>query len=219
MIYEMRVYDAAPGKTGALVRRFGEHNVRLFAKHGMGMVGFWTTEIGTGGQLTYTLSFDSVSAREKSWAGFEVDAEWQQVLHEEREREGFLVEGVRNSILKPTPYSPEPRIRSDVQELRTYEAMPGKMPNLHARFRDHTTALFRQHGMDVIGYWTEDVGTGNMLVYMVGYPSLGDREKSWATFMADPAWQKALADSQRDGSLTRRSWNYILRPTSFCPRG
>ena len=84
------------------------------------------------------------------------------------------------------PYSPEPKINSEVQELRIYEAVPGRLPDLHARFENHTTGFFRQYGMDVIGYWTDDVGTSNRLIYMLGYPSLADREKSWKAFSADP---------------------------------
>ena len=41
-----------------------------------------------------------------------------------------------------------------IHELRTYEAAPGKLPALNARFRDHTLGLFERHGMEVIGFWT-----------------------------------------------------------------
>jgi len=34
-----------------------------------------------------------------------------------------------------------------VFELRTYTATPGNLDNLHARFRNHTTRIFRKHGM------------------------------------------------------------------------
>ena len=33
-----------------------------------------------------------------------------------------------------------------IYELRTYEAAPGKLPALNARFRDHTRGLFERHG-------------------------------------------------------------------------
>ena len=38
-------------------------------------------------------------------------------------------------------------------ELRTYTAAPGKLEALHARFRDHTNAIFTKHGMTMLGYW------------------------------------------------------------------
>src|SRR5437764_13859278 len=60
-------------------------------------------------------------------------------------------------------------------EMRTYTAADGKLDALHARFRDHTNALFLKHGMTVIGYWTPTDGekAKNTLVYILAYP---DRE-------------------------------------------
>ena len=106
-----------------------------------------------------------------------------------------------------------------VYELRIYTTHPGKMPDLLARFRDHTCAIFARHGMENIGYWTEIFGTSNRLVYMLGYPSLGDREKSWAAFMRDPDWQQARAESEKNGTLVAKVANRILRPTAYSPRG
>ena len=40
-----------------------------------------------------------------------------------------------------------------VFELRTYQATPGNLDNLHARFRDHTIRIFRKHGMEIVGFW------------------------------------------------------------------
>jgi hypothetical protein len=76
--------------------------------------------------------------------------------------------------------------------------MPGKLPDLHNRFANHTLRLFERHGITNLGYWTEVFGTSNRLVYMLGYPSLGDREKSWAAFQADPDWQWARLGNPAD---------------------
>ncbi len=40
-----------------------------------------------------------------------------------------------------------------VYELRTYTTEPGRLPALHARFRDHTMKLFEKHGMQNVMYW------------------------------------------------------------------
>ena len=217
MLYELRIYEAVPGKLPALNDRFAKHTMGFFKKHAIGMVGFWNTEIGTSNRLTYMLSFDSMADREEKWGAFQADTGWQRV-RSETEKEGPLNARVRNSFLRLTPYSPEPSVRSNVQELRIYDAFPGKLPALHSRFANHTTGFFKKYGMEVIGYWTADVGTSNELVYMLGYPSLGDREKSWAAFSKDPAWQKVVAESHRDGVLVRQSQNTILRPTPYSPR-
>ena len=77
--------------------------------------------------------------------------------------------------------------------------------------------LFDKHGIENVAYWTEVVGTSNRLVYMLGYPSLGDREKSWASFGADPDWQKARTESEKDGPLVRVSSHSIMQLTPYSP--
>ena len=69
-------------------------------------------------------------------------------------------------------------------ELRTYYAVPGKLEELHARFRNHTCKLFEKHGMTNIGYWTPAEGpeASNTLVYILAYPSREGRENAWRAF-------------------------------------
>ena len=38
-VYELRIYHAAPGKLDDLNKRFRDHTVKLFEKHGMENVG------------------------------------------------------------------------------------------------------------------------------------------------------------------------------------
>jgi NIPSNAP len=217
MLYESRIYTAMPGKLPALNERFAKHTMGYFTKHRIGMLGFWTDEIGTSNQLTYILVFDSMADREQKWGAFQADTGWQKV-RAETEAAGPLVAHVHNTFMRLTPYSPTPRCHSNVQELRLYDAIPGKLPALHERFANHTMRLFTKHGIENIAYWTEDVGTSNRLVYMLGYPNLGARETSWAAFMADPDWQKARTESEKDGPLVRVSRHSILRLTSYSPK-
>ena len=65
-----------------------------------------------------------------------------------------------------------------VFEMRTYYAAPGKLDELHKRFREHTTALFEKHGMTNLGYWTPLENADNKLVYVLAYPSREAREAS-----------------------------------------
>ncbi|MCH7712209.1 MAG: NIPSNAP family protein [Chloroflexi bacterium] len=104
-----------------------------------------------------------------------------------------------------------------IYELRTYETMPGKLPALNARFADHTVGFFKKHGIHVVGFWTEEVGTSNKLVYMLGFDSLADRETKWAAFQADPEWNKVRTETEKDGPINVRVNNRILRPTSYSP--
>jgi hypothetical protein len=217
MLYEARVYTTVPGKLPAINDRFAKHTIGIFKNHGIGILGFWTAEIGTSNQLTYILVFDSMADREKKFTAFQADAAWQQV-RSETEASGPIVDHVVNAFMRLTPYSPQPQLGSNIHELRVYDAMPGKLPALHDRFANHTIQLFKKHGIDNVAYWTEDVGTSNRLVYMLGYPDLGAREKSWTAFQADPAWQQARAESEKNGPLVRVSRHTILRLTPYSPR-
>ena len=105
-----------------------------------------------------------------------------------------------------------------LDELRTYEAAPGKMQALSARFRDHTMGLFERHGMQVVGFWTyAHGGWSNRLVYMMAFDDMADRDAKWAAFGADEDWQRARAESERDGPLASRIRSEILRPTDYSP--
>lgn len=106
MIYELRVYRPMPGKLPALLRRFGNHTVKIWERMGIRSVGFWTTLIGESNQqLTYMLAWESMAEREKRWSAFAADAEWIEV-EAESEREGPLVQNIANQLLRPTAFSP-----------------------------------------------------------------------------------------------------------------
>ncbi|HWI59089.1 MAG TPA: NIPSNAP family protein, partial [Bacillota bacterium] len=89
-------------------------------------------------------------------------------------------------------------------EMRTYYAAPGKLDGLLARFRNHTTKLFEQHGMVNIGYWVPLTNADNKLVYLLAYPSRQARDQSWKEFSADPVWQKVAKESEREGRLVTK---------------
>ncbi len=106
-----------------------------------------------------------------------------------------------------------------VFELRIYTAAEGKLSDLMARFRNHTNYLFVKHGMDLIGYWTPTEGdeAGNTLVYLLAHDSREAAKKSWAGFVADPAWKAAAAESRKDGRLVAKVENQWLKATDFSP--
>ena len=107
-----------------------------------------------------------------------------------------------------------------VFELRTYHTPPGKMPALHARFRDHSIALLERHGMKVVGFWVPtdaDKGSADTLVYVLAHQSRAAADASWAAFRADPEWVKVKAESEKDGSLTTKVESVYMSPTDYSP--
>ncbi len=102
-------------------------------------------------------------------------------------------------------------------ELRTYFANEGRLDELHARFRDHTVALFEKHGMTNLAYWTPRDNEENALVYLLGYPDKAAREKSWTAFREDPEWKSVYAESTKDGKLIAKVESLFLVPTDYSP--
>ena len=105
-----------------------------------------------------------------------------------------------------------------VFELRTYYTLPGRLPNLLARFRDHTTALFEKHGITNIGYWVPaegQAGAGNTLIYILAHDSEEAAKKSFDAFRADPGWIKARTESEKDGKIVDKVVSVMMRPTDF----
>jgi len=102
-------------------------------------------------------------------------------------------------------------------EMRIYYAAPGKLDDLLARFRDHTTSLFEKHEIANIGYWMPVTNTESRLIYLLAYPGRDEREKSWKQFMADPEWQEVARETERNGKLVSRVESVFLAPTDFSP--
>jgi hypothetical protein len=229
-VYELRTYHANPGKLDDLHKRFRDHTIRLFKKHGITPVGFWTPldeKDGKGDTLIYLLAFPGRAAADASWKAFRDDEEWKKAKADS-EKDGVLVGRVESVYLEPTDYSPpslgrapesdEPR----VFELRTYVASPGKFEALHKRFREHTVDLFKKHGMTSIAYWVPtdaDKGHNDTLIYLLGFPSRDAAKASWKAFGSDPEWQKVYKESQPDGvPLAGKVTSVYLEPTDYSPK-
>ncbi len=105
MIYELRTYHCMPGRLPALVKRFESTTIRLFEKHGIRQLGFWTVAIGESNQdLIYILQWESLAERDRRFAAFQSDPEWIEARRKS-EVDGPLVKSIANSILTPTAFS------------------------------------------------------------------------------------------------------------------
>ena len=107
MIYEMRTYWAAPGKSAEMHKRFRTLTVNLFARHGMGMLGFWSPFPVTpeSGDLVFILAFEDEAAKTAAWNAFRDDPEWI-AGKTASEVNGTLVDKLTSVLLSPTDYSP-----------------------------------------------------------------------------------------------------------------
>ena len=222
-VFELRTYYAAPGKLDALNARFRNHTCKLFEKHGIANIGYWVPLDNTNNSLIYLLAYPSPEAARQSWKDFGSDPAWKAVVRE-TEANGRLVTKVDSVYLAPTDFSPiVTPTKTDparVFELRTYKASPGKLPNLLARFRNHTVALFAKHGMTNFGYWTPTdakKGADDTLIYLLAHQSKEACADSFKAFRADPDWLKAKTESEKDGSRTTKVESVLLQPTDYSP--
>ena len=123
------------------------------------------------------------------------------------------------TTIAKTP-APSPSLRKDGKfyEMRTYHAAPGKLEELHKRFRDHTVALFKKHGMEIVGFYgptDKEDGSETKLIYILGYPSREARDASWKAFQADPAWVKARTESELNGKLVDKVEAVYMNATDY----
>jgi hypothetical protein len=106
-VFEMRTYYANPGKMDALHARFRDHTNKLFVKHGMTLIGFWSpiNAKEADEKMIYILAFPSEEAAKKSWKAFQMDPDWI-AAKKASEKDGSLVKKVESVYLNPTDYSP-----------------------------------------------------------------------------------------------------------------
>jgi len=225
--FELRTYNAAPGKLDELHARFRDHTMKLFEKHGMSNLGYWVpsghptnsnpTNSNPANQLIYLLAYPSRDAREKSWKDFLADPAWQ-AAQKASEANGKLVAKVDSVYLNATDFTPAvgtsaasaPRLF----ELHTFKSAPGRSNDLHARVSETYLPLFRRYGIGQMGYFApadKDKGADDTLICILAHK---DRESAfavWKSIQQDPA----LAGAQGSGGASEQS--IYMVPTAYSP--
>jgi NIPSNAP len=107
VVYELRIYHAAPGKLAELLARFRDHTVKLFDRHGIKSVAYWTPidEPQKSNTLIYILQHPSREQAAANWKSFQDDPEWKSVK-EKSELNGKLTETIDSTFLTLTDFSP-----------------------------------------------------------------------------------------------------------------
>ncbi len=107
-----------------------------------------------------------------------------------------------------------------VYELRVYHAAAGKLPELLARFREHTVKIFDRHGMKSIAYWvpTDEPEKSNTLIYILYHSSREAAAANWKSFGDDPEWKSVRDKSEANGKLVDKVDSTFMALTDFSPR-
>ena len=104
-----------------------------------------------------------------------------------------------------------------IYELRSYDVVPGRMPAMNARFKNHTMGLFGKHGIEVVGFWEVVVGTSNVLHYIVRFDDLGTASAPGRLSGAIPSGSASAPSPSKDGPIVARVRNEIWRPAPYSP--
>ena len=227
-VYELRIYTINSGKKDDLLNRFRDHTLRLFKKHGVESVGYWLPVDTTDQRLHFLLRYPSREAREASWKAFLADPDWQAAYKASEAAGPILAKPPENFFLQATDYSPLIKTgdvtHGGVFELRSYTTGSGLLPNLDARFRDHTLGLFAKHGIINYGYFhrlADQPEAAVTLQYFVTHPSKEAASTAFGAFGKDAEWNaaKKASEEKAGGSLTVKDGvkSVFLAPVDFSP--
>jgi hypothetical protein len=107
-VFELRTYTAPPGKLADLQKRFRDHTLKMFEKHGMTNIGYWVPADPPNSEntLVYIIAHKDREAAKKSWADFRADPAWQAVVKESQKDGPLTAKPPESVFLNPTDYSP-----------------------------------------------------------------------------------------------------------------
>jgi NIPSNAP len=223
LCYELRIYTAEKGKLNDLLKRFRNHTTKLFEKHGMTNVGYWTPLDNPDEKLYYVLSYPNRAARETAWKAFMADTVWQSVA-KASEAKGGLVAKAESIFLKTTDFSPTNWKSSNngVWEFRIYTTTKNNLSLLLERFRGFTYKRFESLGMTNQLYWTATdtaQGSDKMLYYFLTHPTEEIAKAAFKKFGNDPEWiaTRKASEVKGGGSLTEKVESIFMFPTDFSP--
>lgn len=102
-------------------------------------------------------------------------------------------------------------------EYRIYEVVPGRMQDLHHRFKNHTLKFFTKHGIKPIAFFTEPSCADDQLSYIVAFEDLDQRKQCWDNFVSDPEWIRVKIESEQEENLVSKITSRIFNATDYSP--
>src|SRR5437763_2529127 len=105
-VYELRTYTCNEGKLPDLLKRFREHTIEIFKRHGMESIGYWVPQDPEKSKntLIYILAHPSLEAAKKNWKEFGADPEWRKVAADS-EANGKIVNHIESVYMDPADFS------------------------------------------------------------------------------------------------------------------
>ena len=224
--YELRRYQLHTGQTKVVNDFLAQVALPALERLGVGPVGVFETLVGAEMPAVHLfIPHDSPAALATLPARLAADPAYHQgpaalAYHGATAAQPAYVRiesrllAAFDEVPRPIPPPRGPRLF----ELRTYES-PSEAA--HARKVEMFTRLgeieiFRRCGLSPVFFAHDVVGSRlPALTYLLTFPDLAAREKAWAAFRADPAWQKLKATpGYTDGEIVCNISDVLLRPTA-----
>jgi hypothetical protein len=223
-VFELRTYYAAEGQLDALNARFRDHALRLYRKHGMTPVGFWSPAGNPDNKLVFLLAYPSRAARDAAWRSLATDPEWVRA-RKATDRNGKLVRFIEEEFLTPTDYSPvvaagEGR-RPRTFELRISTVRSADAERMHAQLRANGVNELKEQGLTAIGFFTLNHPQPEPEVTLVALLARTG-EPTKATKPVDPILlvalgQPALKPTSGTIAATDGKKAEVFQPTDYSP--
>ncbi len=231
-LYELRFYTTNPGKLPDLHARFRDHTMKLFEKHGMENIIYWTVSQGAAKSdddkdnlLIYIIAHKDEAAKDASWAAFRADPEWKAVAAKSEENGKILAKPPRAIFMRETEFSAadEPVNKASgaprLWELRQYNDGPEQVPFTVDRFGSGENEIFTRHGMQTVKFWTAT--DNSAFIYLLAHKDKPASDESWKGFKSEfPGFMKKYRDAHPNMPTGRGNGqeNRFLIPTDYSPR-
>ena len=154
--YELRIYRCFEGRVPALQKRFREHTLSLFKKHGIRSIGYWLPLQGEPNTLYYIIAYPNRRSRDSMWNAFAQSAEWLEVKRRSEE-DGRIVDQVISSFMIMPALSPRVEAfrssQDHIFELKTYTCASGNCDRLLTAFNESGRKGLQKKGIRTVAVW------------------------------------------------------------------
>ena len=106
-----------------------------------------------------------------------------------------------------------------IHQLRIYEIFERNKAAFHARFRDHAARIMARHGFRIVAMWETGSAGRTEFAYILAWPDVETKTRSWTSFMADPEWSEIKRVTRIEhGDMVGAIEDRTLTPTDYSPK-
>ena len=223
--YELRIYDAAVGRSRELHSRMRDHLAGIFSRLGIPRVGAWDAISGDSlPQFYYLLEWADDAIRRSAWASFYQDSQWLQV-REKTNAGSELVESGKALLLNPIEIVSGPELNAqtpmsnhgDIHELLTFDLTPGTVPAALDSLKHRFAPLVEKSGGTMIASFLGDIGDQIPCIkLLLSWQSISNRQTALADFEANMKETRAKEMDDMGRTALCRMSSTLLAPTQYC---